>query len=627
MKFLYLWPLFLLILVPVIILMYILKQKSKDEKVPSLYLWKEMVKNDKANIPWEKLKKDLMLFLQILTLLVLLFALMSPYFLSSKVGSGKVTIILDTSVSMNTMYDDEMTRFQKAQDEAVNYIKKLKNGTEITLITSDRSATLYANNSQEKNEIIDKIKNLNVSTYPGDANYGTEMVKTMSTDGSEVEVLVLTDSNVNTEQLKATVVDVYSDVENVSIDYVSHGYSDGKVVVLVKMTNYGKQGAQRDLTLYQDDIIVSVKEAYIPAGESVVEYFDDIELNRDVYYCMISGKDANDYDNICYDVLKEESNSRILLMTTQNAPLEKALDLIPNVTVTKSDDIDNIGSFYKEGFDLIIFDGMIPTDSAGNAALPPTGNVIVFGMECEELALTDMGLNYPVWVYGEESPVTQYLEGLEFGVDAGTFYDVNGNPVEIDTYTYHVPDSANAFMSYTDDYGKAHYVGIQGEKDGRKYAIIGFDIHRSDISLKMEFPILIYNLVTSCLSGGSLNEYVFMGGDMVPFNAAVDTGLPRIIKPDGSVVELSDFRGNFTSTDQYGFYQLTQVVEDVPRVDYFAVNYPSIESNITTHPSMIVSSEDTEVVTDVKGILNIRNFVIIFALILLGVEWILSLRR
>ena len=58
----------------------------------------------------------------------------------------------------------------------------------------------------------------------------------------------------------------------------------------------------------------------------------------------------------------------------------------------------------------------------------------------------------------------------------------------------------------------------------------------------------------------------------------------------------------------------------------FTVNYPISESKIDTHPSMIVTDSD-KVVTEVKGIFNLRNFIIVLALLLLALEWIFSLRK
>ena len=82
MKFLYLWPLVFLIVVPVIIIMYMLKQRAKDQPFSSIFLWHELYANHEADTPWEKLKKNILLFLQLLALLLLILALCSPYLLS-----------------------------------------------------------------------------------------------------------------------------------------------------------------------------------------------------------------------------------------------------------------------------------------------------------------------------------------------------------------------------------------------------------------------------------------------------------------------------------------------------------------------------------------------------------------
>lgn len=233
MKFTYFWPLFFIILIPVIILMYILKQKAKDEKVPSLYLWKEMVRNDRANTPWEKLKKDIMMLLQIITLLILILALMSPFVFSKFASNGRVCVIIDTSASMGFAYDENMSRIDKAKEEAISYVRNLKGGTEISLITSDRSSVLLAGNYQDKGDIIELIKNIEISSYAGDCAQGIEMAKSIDAGSGKLECLIVTDTSVEVDNLDATVVDVFSEVENVGIEYVSHGYSDDKLTVLV----------------------------------------------------------------------------------------------------------------------------------------------------------------------------------------------------------------------------------------------------------------------------------------------------------------------------------------------------------------------------------------------------------
>ncbi|MBP5529004.1 MAG: BatA and WFA domain-containing protein [Lachnospiraceae bacterium] len=607
MKFTHLWPLAFVILVPVIIIMYMMKQKAKEQKVASLYLWREMVKNDRANTPWEKLKKNWLMILQIITLLVLIAALTSPYFLSGLVSSGKACIVIDTSASMGFMYDENQTRFDKAKDEAISYVKKLRNGTEISLITSDRNSILLSSKSQNKSDITDQIKNLELSNYPGDASEGVQMAKSLAMDSKGLQTLIITDSTVDVENLDAIVVDVYSEMDNVSIDYVSHGYKDNQLDVLVKVTNYCKEPVKRDVSVYQGENLVATKEVEIEESSSTVVYFEDIKLEDDVFFAQVSGKDASELDNICYDVLSEESEKSVLLMTKRNMYLENALKIIPGISVIKSEDINSFADFAAQGFDLYVFDGMVPDK------LPEQGNIIVIGCECDEIAPIDDILDEGCIVEGIDSKVTKYLDGLSFAVSK--------------SYTYKVPEYATPFLqAQGNEKENTHEIAFIGENQGRTYAMLGFDIHNSDFPLYMEFPLLMYNLVNECVQSGMVTNFVYSSGDSVSVNTNVDGELPIVTKPDGEQVTLSDYRFNFNDTKEMGIYSLTQTLRGEDQTELFAVNFPVTESKIDTHPTMI-SSDDDKVVTEVKGIFNLRNFIILLSLILLALEWIFSLRK
>ena len=156
--------------------------------------------------------------------------------------------------------------------------------------------------------------------------------------------------------------------------------------------------------------------------------------------------------------------------------------------------------------------------------------------------------------------------------------------------------------------------------------MIGFDLHNSDFPLYMEYPLLMYNLVNECVSGGIISNYVYSSGEAVAVNANIEGALPTVVKPSGEIAELTDYRYNYSDTKEYGVYSINQVVKDNEETSTFAVNYPISESKIDTHPSLI-SSLNENVVTEVKGIFNLRNFIIVLSLILLALEWIFSLRK
>ena len=69
------------------------------------------------------------------------------------------------------------------------------------------------------------------------------------------------------------------------------------------------------------------------------------------------------------------------------------------------------------------------------------------------------------------------------------------------------------------------------------------------------------------------------------------------------------------------------MVEGETVTGYFSVNFPSSESYVKNTPSSAAEDTGTGVRTSVAGIINLRNIVIIIALLLLGVEWVAYLKK
>ena len=52
------WALWFMGSIPIIIMMYILKQKFEEREISSVYLWQQVLKDIEVNTPWQKLKKN-----------------------------------------------------------------------------------------------------------------------------------------------------------------------------------------------------------------------------------------------------------------------------------------------------------------------------------------------------------------------------------------------------------------------------------------------------------------------------------------------------------------------------------------------------------------------------------------
>ena len=75
-----------------ILLLYMLKLRRKQVQVSSTLLWERLLRDQQANTPWQKIKRNLLLFLQLLILAALTLAFMRPAIQTPVVASGSVRV-------------------------------------------------------------------------------------------------------------------------------------------------------------------------------------------------------------------------------------------------------------------------------------------------------------------------------------------------------------------------------------------------------------------------------------------------------------------------------------------------------------------------------------------------------
>ena len=93
--------LWLLLLAAIIVFFYLLKLKRNRTVVPSVLLWTRALEEVEANAPFKKLRRSLLLLLQLLALSALVFALARPLFITRALASGSTVIIIDSTASMS----------------------------------------------------------------------------------------------------------------------------------------------------------------------------------------------------------------------------------------------------------------------------------------------------------------------------------------------------------------------------------------------------------------------------------------------------------------------------------------------------------------------------------------------
>ena len=95
------WALLVGLLGPVIVAMYLLKLRREERTVSSTFLWQRMVRDVEANAPWQKLRRNILLLLQLLALLALMFALARPFLRTTGISGRNLILIVDRSASLD----------------------------------------------------------------------------------------------------------------------------------------------------------------------------------------------------------------------------------------------------------------------------------------------------------------------------------------------------------------------------------------------------------------------------------------------------------------------------------------------------------------------------------------------
>ncbi|MBL8165950.1 MAG: BatA domain-containing protein, partial [Anaerolineae bacterium] len=62
-----------------IILLYMLRLRRREVVVSSTFLWQQIVRDNEANTPWQRLRRNLLLLLQLIILALLVLALARPF--------------------------------------------------------------------------------------------------------------------------------------------------------------------------------------------------------------------------------------------------------------------------------------------------------------------------------------------------------------------------------------------------------------------------------------------------------------------------------------------------------------------------------------------------------------------
>src|SRR3972149_5110051 len=112
-------PLIGLVAVPIIVAFYMLRLRRPEHPVSSTYLWQQLVRDVEANAPWQKLRRSLLLLLQLLLPGLLPLVVARPFSEHPAGLARDLVLVIDASASMSAtdVFPDRLTAAKRIARE------------------------------------------------------------------------------------------------------------------------------------------------------------------------------------------------------------------------------------------------------------------------------------------------------------------------------------------------------------------------------------------------------------------------------------------------------------------------------------------------------------------------------
>jgi len=616
-------PLALLWTIPIggiIVVMYILKLKRKDVVVSSTFLWRQVIRDVQANAPFQKLRRNLLLLLQLIAAALIIFALSGPFQRFFANGGRNIVVIVDTSASMGAT-DVQPSRLDEAKRKAHDLVRERKPGDLMMILSASsrpQAATGFTHEGAELDRAIDGLKAHDTPTNMRDAlNLAADLVASRNNGDSGVIDLISDGgfesqsgatgpdgglqynlANLNLGKTHVSFHPVGKRQDNVGItavDFRRNLGTERSVQLLVVTHNYSHAPKKFNEEIYADDNLVEAHEINLPANGEDTQPYDLPEPDHPVkMHVKLDIHDDMAADNEAALVLKPRKLLKALLVGSENLFLENALKVDPSVSLSKTPQFTS-----GKGYDVVVFYDAAP-------AKLPEGNYLFLHCVSDQAPVKVDGTvtNVQPADWERDHPVMRYLDlGSErFG---------------------------SAMKATPLGWGKELCVAesgsliVAGEKNKMRAVFVGFALNESMFPLRVAFPIFIANTVRWLGTGNDDSEIgQVRTGEAVTIPAPPGADKLTIVKPDGSKreVKVNEQGGAvFDEADEAGIYQADGRDFTYP----FAANLASAsESDTTPHDKLTITDNPTATVG--RKVPDKREWLpglILLALVVLAYEW------
>ncbi len=651
---------------PLIFMLYFLKLKRTPVEVPSTYLWTKTVEDLHVNSIWQKLRKNILLLLQLLAVLMLILSCLRPGYEGKKLAGDRFIFLVDQSASMSaTDTESGISRLEEAKKQIYTLIDRMKSSDAAMVISFSDSAQVVQSYTTRKAMLKRKVKTIQQTERGSDmeeallnasglANPGRTSDRQSQTDVQVAEsvpakMFVFSDgavkkiSNFNLGVLTPEYRPMGGiDMERPSnIGITAFSINDqieggGQVQVFARIQNSGEEDKEVSVSMYVGDDLKDARKITVPRLGGIAQNFNltaflpGLEQATPIKL-QIEEKDLYMQDNIAHCVLNPPRISRILVVSDFNrsdAPYSYLRLALNTGWAKKLSQIDYEDrkfletEKYKENaalgtYDLILYDQCAPKEM-------PIANTVFWG----ELPPSDK------WTKVEDLETAPLVDQdgshpLMHGVVMGNVHILTSKVIK-------GPQGSSELLLASD--GAIMAIAPRG---GFEDLVIGFPLvevrENGDVSNNTNwthesFPLFMQNMTATMASAARFSATKTNSpGDLVKIRPQYPYPAIDVKAPSGKKTTIKARADNsfvFTRTQKSGVYEVYEKgASEFEQL--FAVNLlDRLESDLTVRDKLNIGYE--EVVGTSKLEPARKDFwpwLVIAALIFISIEWYIYNRR
>jgi hypothetical protein len=608
MQFLNPYMLLTLTAIPVLIIIHTLKPKPRPVDVTNLFLWNEVLKERSYNLSFERLKKTLPLILQILIVILAALALARPTWTYWTAQKGNLVLVIDTSASMKTRSGSGM-RFDLARQKAQQLVEERDRAQHVLIVEAGKKPlvkTGFINNTDQAQKLLKKLQ---PSDAPADLESAIYLALSFIDPAKEDLLYLITDgAGQNLSELvkshpKIRPIIISGGEHNVGItkfEFRQHIDRSDHYEFMLEIKNFDLSALKCPIRLSIDRVVLFEKTISFEAQEKQVLIVPYSGLINGIARATLEIDDDFTVDNQAYLSLNAAKEIWVLLVSKGNHFLEKLLAAYPNFRVNSVKEI--IPTSWPDQtarHDIVIVDRMDFPETA-------RGNFLLIDSYSPSIPLVKTGrVRLPeILTWNRKSP-------LMADVDLSGLIVEESAQLQTDRQLQPVIDSARTGLMYA------------FEENGLRAVLLGFDFTRSDLPLKVAFPVMMSNIfnwlnphklefsILQTPAGEAFDIYFKPQTDIIYTRAPFE-------KWDKHPVKMNPFK--YENTGRVGIY----TVAENGKERYFTVNLADESESDINSVSLERRPDQTELPSGSEEIAAQQPLWMLFIIMgcaLLMIEW------